>query len=454
MSRVAKYLKNCNMVYHTTFDPMKPGAVRIHMIPPKKLKPGYPWVVILNGYSVLPLQTSWAVLLIEFIKEYNKTDGKNISDDEILKINKTVISNVQDIFPLATEEILNKDLKTIIRTLKDVAVGVEPNTSIGYLTLAKYAKFMKAPHRMDLMISAMEKDGKWNCNAKCLHCYATGEKLASVKELDTASWKTIIDKCKDACISQLTFTGGEPTRRKDLVELVEYSSWFVTRVNTNGILMTKELAEKLYKASLDSLQITFYSNDSAIHNILVGGNHYDETLQGIKNALAAGLNVSINTPLCSLNKNYLDTIKFLHSLGVTYFSCSGLIITGQATQEKSSQTRLDKTELLDILKEVYNYTKENGLEIAFTSPGFIDAEDLKEMNMVVPSCGACLSNMAVAPDGEVIPCQSWLYEEGLGNLLTSNFNTIWQNDKCRIIRNKSVKDTEICPLSIRNGVNC
>lgn len=49
----------------------------------------------------------------------------------------------------------------------------------------------------------------------------------------------IIDKCKDAMIPQITFTGGEPTLRSDLVELVNYSSWFVTRLNTNGVLLTK-----------------------------------------------------------------------------------------------------------------------------------------------------------------------------------------------------------------------
>ena len=40
---------------------------------------------------------------------------------------------------------------------------------------------------------------------------------------------------------------------------------------------------------------------------LVGVDGYNDTLNGIKNALAAGLNVSLNTPLCSLNRDYLST---------------------------------------------------------------------------------------------------------------------------------------------------
>jgi len=42
-----------------------------------------------------------------------------------------------------------------------------------------------------------------------------------------------------------------------------------------------------------------------------------------------------------------------------------------------------------------------------------------------PSCGAALSNMAIAPDGRVIPCQSWLNSEAsLGNILEDDFSNI------------------------------
>ena len=75
---------------------------------------------------------------------------------------------------------------------------------------------------MDLMVSSMTKqDGAWNCNLKCLHCYAAGQPQAVVRELDAAQWKKIIDRLRSAGVPQLTFTGGEPTMRPDLVELVD-----------------------------------------------------------------------------------------------------------------------------------------------------------------------------------------------------------------------------------------
>lgn len=119
--------------------------------------------------------------------------------------------------------------------------GKHEEGEIASITIGEYAKFMTAPHRIDLLISSMQKGENWNCNQKCIHCYAAGQKQACSTELSTEEWKKIIDKCKEANIPQITFTGGEPTIREDLVELVEYSKWFVTRINTNRSTFNKGL---------------------------------------------------------------------------------------------------------------------------------------------------------------------------------------------------------------------
>jgi MoaA/NifB/PqqE/SkfB family radical SAM enzyme len=332
----------------------------------------------------------------------------------------------------------------------DVAYGKEPSESIGYMTLGEYAPFMTAPHRMDLMVSAMTRDGHWNCNQKCLHCYAAGQIHSETPELSTEEWKKIIDQCRRIGIPQLTFTGGEPTMRKDLPELIEYSKWFVTRLNTNGVNLTSTLCEKLYQASLDSVQITLYSANEKEHNTLVGANNFKHTVEGIKNAVAAGLNISINTPLCSGNVNYVETLKFINSLGVKYVSCSGLIVTGNACRDISQCTQLSEEELFSILDKATKYCAEHHIEISFTSPGWVSEDKLNYLGLSIPTCGACLSNMAITPSGGVVPCQSWLSDKILGNILTDPWKNIWDSDQCTHIRKYSSDMHYDCPLNREN----
>lgn len=442
------YKENLNEVLHTNFNPYTPGVVRIHLVPAKYNPFGAePSVVILNGKDILPINLSWTILLAIFIKEVNSFKGKEITDEELEKVVAKTVNKALEIYRKPGRIQLKEDLNRILSVFMDISEGREPKEKIGQLSIGQYASRMRAPHRMDLMISSMTKNGNWNCNQKCLHCYAAGQEYSDKKELSTDEWKRVIDKCKKVCIPQLTFTGGEPTIREDLVELIDYSRWFVTRLNTNGVLLTKELCKKLYEASLDSVQVTFYSSNPEEHNKLVGANNFEKTVQGIENAMEAGLAISVNTPLCSINKNYVETLKFLHEMGVKYVTCSGLIVTGNATKDESKETSLSEDELYDILKQAKRYTDDNLMEIAFTSPGWIEANKLKEIGLNVPTCGACLSNMAIAPDGEVVPCQSWLGKNaGLGNMINCDWYSIWNSSMCKKKRIYSAKNTGKCPL--------
>ena len=452
-ARERKYAEShFNEVLHTTLNPEGPGVVRIHLVPPVR-KDGEiaPSVVIINGQDVIPVNRSWSILLAEFIEEVNRYSGREISDEEAKGIVDSTCAAVKKIYPLVSKKRLQNDIHTIMTTFKQIAYGEQVDQAIGYLNIGEYAPYMRAPHRMDLIVSAMTKDGKWHCNQNCVHCYAAGQKQAEEKELSTTEWKEIIDKCRKAGIPQVTFTGGEPTMREDLPELIDHAKWFITRLNTNGVKLTREYCEALKKVSLDSMQITFYSSDEDIHNQLVGAPRYQDTVAGIENALAAGLNISINTPLCTLNRNYLDTLKFLKEKGVIYVTCSGLITTGAATTEKSESLQLTNAQVRDILKECVQYCFSNGMEISFTSPGWVDDEFCKELGISTPNCGACLSNMAVTPGGNVVPCQSWLSGQTLGNMLKDDWDVIWNGSVCKERREFSSWMRCECPLRIPAG---
>ena len=448
LNKLAQYREYKSGVKHCTFNPDGPGVVRIHLIPPKFSLFGNPsYILILNGYYLLPLGYSWAVMLSQFMKKVNDYDGKPISDEDYDIIFNEAVERTHRIYTTSRKTDIAEDLAYMLDIIFAVARGENPDVDIEKMSMRSYAKNMVAPHRVDLMVSAMTDEcGKWKCNQKCKFCYAAGEELSAGKELTTDEWKEAIDKLKDAGVPMVTFTGGEPTLRDDICELVDYAKWFVTRLNTNGVLLTKELSARLKAASLDSVQVTLYSHNAEIHNSLVGSEHHCDTVEGIKNAVEAGLDISVNTPLCKKNCDYLDTLKFVHSLGVRFVTVSGLICTGTAENNHTSYD-LSENELYDIVKSAKEYCNENGMEMDFTSPGLIEKSKLEDLNMNVPSCGACLSNMAISPDGTVIPCQSWLNKNaGLGNILTDKFKSIWNNEFCVKLRGMSDDEALSCPF--------
>lgn len=436
---------------HITLDPKGPGVVRIHMIPPRTESPEDPFLLLLNGAQLVPLTLSWAVLLANFMDRLEPFSGCEISEGDWAGMVRGAVDETHRTYPRTDRALLQEDLELMLRSLVAIAQGREPDVAVGALTLGEYADKMSAPHRMDLMVSAMTRGGAWHCNQKCLHCYAAGQPMGESRELTTAEWKDVLARLRAANIPQVTFTGGEPTLRDDLVELVDAAQWFVTRLNTNGRLLTPQLCRALAEASLDSVQVTLYAADAEAHNALVGAPGFDETVRGIRNAVDAGLIVSVNTPLCSLNRDYAATLRFAAALGVRYATCSGLIPSGGAEGAESRATRLSAEELTEILQSAVAAAHELSMELDFTSPGWLPEQTLRALGLhLIPSCGACLSNMAVAPDGTVIPCQSWLGGTALGNILTDDWPAIWDGEACRAIRAESAKMEHICQLQTGN----
>lgn len=452
---IAQYKETKKGISHCTFNPEGPGVVRIHLVPPKfRLFGDRTYIVLLNGYYMLPLGYSWALLLSNFMKEVNAFNSKPITESDEERIFKNTVRKIISVYPSMSKEDIEEDLEFILRVLFAVARGVDPEIEIEKLSLRQYGKNMTAPHRMDLLVSAMtDADGKWQCNQKCTFCYAAGQCKSNTKELGTEEWKKVIDKLYKANVPMVTFTGGEPTMRGDIASLVAYAEKMVTRLNTNGINLTPDLVKELKKAGLDSVQVTLYSHDENIHNSLVGCEHFKDTVEGIKNAVKAGLDVSVNTPLCKKNEDYLKTLEFIKSLGVSFVTISGLICTGMA-EINHEEYDLSEDELFGIVKEAKMFCTLNEMEIDFTSPGLISKEKLEAIGVNVPMCGAALSNMAIAPDGTVVPCQSWLNSDAdLGNILTDKFSEIWKNEKCLELRKMTDEEALNCPFRMKCGVN-
>jgi len=452
-NKIAQYRAYKNGVSHCTFNPAGPGVVRIHLVPPKfRLFRSSAYIVILNGYYLLPLGYSWALLLSRFMEEVNQFDGKPISESDEQAIVERTVRYMRKVYPTVPKANIEEDLDALLDVLFAVARGNDPQIQIEKLSIRAYRDNMTAPHRMDLMVSAMTDIwGKWQCNQKCVFCYAAGQEMGKTREMTTDQWKQAIDRLAAASVPMVTFTGGEPTQRADIAELVGYAKRMVTRLNTNGVNLTPELVQQLKGAGLDSVQVTLYSHDEAVHNALVGCSHFADTIQGIRNAVEAGLDISINTPLCQKNADYENTLALIHSLGVRFVTVSGLICTGMAGINHAEYD-LSPDALFAIVETAKAFCDSHAMEMDFTSPGLIDAQKLDAFGMHVPMCGACLSNMAIAPDGSVVPCQSWLgADASLGNILTDPFKKIWNQPMCKNLRDLSEEQALSCPFRTQKG---
>lgn len=441
-------------VEHVTLDPEGQNSVRLHLHPAFKKGPA---ILYINGQTLLPVAYGKAILLRVFMQELKKMyqPGEESSEAGMEKVLHSVQERMMGLFPeVKAVGTFISDLGWLQELIFAVARGEWPEELEQYkMSMEEYAPFMTAPFRMDLAVMPMRIGGTWVCNNGCPACYANAGTVMQVAEdqmLSTEEWKKVLYILWEAGTSQVSFTGGEATERSDLVELILYAQEFTTRLNTNGRNLTAELCCQLVRALLDVAQITVYATDAQVHNALVGRSEEDalgETLAGIRNALDAGLEVSVNIPLVEMNVGLLSkTVEDLSAMGVRYFTCSGLLPAGGAKKMLATGRAVTQEALFEALSEAMQTAARLNVELDFTSPGVLDEAQLQSLGLRIPICGACLGNMAIGPDGSVLPCQSWVHERVLGNILETPWPEIWNSPACQQIR-QSAANKNVCSLA-------
>ncbi len=305
--------------------------------------------------------------------------------------------------------------------------GACPICELELETTAPFSDRPSAPYRMDLAIT-------YRCQNDCAHCYNARPRQQA--ELSTAQWKQILDHLWQIGIPHIVFTGGEPTLRKDLPELVAHAehNGQITGLNTNGrLLKDPAYVEALVAAGLDHVQITLESHDAAIHDTMVRRTGaWEETVAGVKNALASRLFVMTNTTMLRDNAPYLqDTLRFLAELGVPTVGLNALIYSGHGASVGTGLAESSLPPLLDIARAA---THRSGQRLIWYTPTQYCHFDPIQLELGVKGCTAALYNMCIEPDGSAIPCQS--YYQSLGNMLTDPWESIWNHDLAVSLRER------------------
>jgi len=232
-------------------------------------------------------------------------------------------------------------------------------------------------------------------------------------------------------VPTISFTGGEPTLRRDLPEFVAYAKGRGMRVNliTNGIRCARrEYVAALQEAGLDSAQVSLEAADAATHDAItkVPGS-FERSVRGVRNLRAAGIHTHTNTTICPENKHcVIDLVDFAaEELGSEYLSMNMVIRTGAAVSADNGAGIIEYTEISDLLPPIIERARERGLRLVWYSPVPYCLFNPVLAGIGSNSCAAADGLLSVGPSGEVLPCSS--FEEGIGNLLRQSFDEVWNS---------------------------
>ena len=359
-------------VYHMKASPGSSIPFRLHL----RVEHGDRSILIVNAATVLhlnPTATAHALQLVQ---------GATEEDAAAAIAQRYNVSRKQA-----------RDDHTALRE-KILTLATNPDVDpVLYLNLERarpYEGTPTAPYRIDLALTyATDPDGKYDPLVR--------ERVD--QELSTAEWKQILDHSWDAGIPHVTFTGGEPTRREDLLDLIRHAEQLgqVTGLITEGRkLADPAFVRELQKAGLD-------------HFLIVHLPDVPANLEGIKNALASDVYTAIHLTLDPESVPEFEThLSRLRDLGVPAVSLSAPSTEGA---------------LGEALTQASDFATNIGLQLLWDLPApySVNHPIAIEIEEAQPQ-GAGRAWLYVEPDGDVLPAQG--INDVLGNMLTDPWTSI------------------------------
>jgi MoaA/NifB/PqqE/SkfB family radical SAM enzyme len=215
----------------------------------------------------------------------------------------------------------------------------------------------------------------------------------------------IIDKSWQVGIPHLIFTGGEPTLRDDLLDILAHAeiNGQVTGLLTNGLrLADSAYFEQLVRTGLD-------------HVMVVLNPDLKQSWQALEDICRDDLFTAVHLTITPQNKakipGWIIHLADMKANGLSLSASESSLATNlAAAREQSANLGL---ELVWDLPVPYSSVNPVSLEIAAGE----HTEELK-------SEGAGKAWLYIEPDGDVLPAQG--INTVLGNLLTDPWESIWK----------------------------
>lgn len=270
---------------------------------------------------------------------------------------------------------------------------LDPETYLGFERVVPYSQSLSAPYRLDCALTYRLAPGS-------PADLAPTDRVK--RELSTDEWKAILDKAWTAGIPHVVFTGGEPTLRDDLPELI-------AKAEANG-QVSGLISDCLRMVDVDYLSTLL---QTGLDHLLMMLNPENELAwQALVYLMRADLFVVVHLTLTAANAPQAgEILDKLVKMGVKTLSLSaaGPDLAKDLARTRELATLRGLTLVWD-LPVPYSASHPLALELAG------EGEKLPE--------GAGKAWLYVEPDGDVLPAQG--VTTVLGNLLADEWSTIWK----------------------------
>jgi len=377
-NRLAEQLTNIKPLpegtHHIQVTPEDGDPYRLHL----RMGKNGSGTLILNASTILHLNPTATEYAYHFIKGTPPEEAaKEIS--KRYRISKGV----------ALEDY--QDFLDRIHTLIDMP-DLDPISYLNFERVAPHSADLTAPVRLDCALT-------YKLPPKTKADYAPTKRVD--RELTTEEWGQILDTAWQAGIPHVTFTGGEPTLREDLPDLIAHAekNGQVCGLLTDGL----KLAKKSYLHTL--------LNTGLDHLLFLLQPDNQDSWKALETIMPEDLFTTVHI---TINKKTLKTIdKTLEKL-------AKLEVT-------SLSLGLAEPSIAEAMDAVRNKAANLGMQLAFDLPVPYSADNpvaFETADDHLPS-GAGKTWLYVEPDGDVLPAQG-MADQVLGNFLQDSWDTIYK----------------------------
>lgn len=268
------------------------------------------------------------------------------------------------------------------------------------------------------------------CPLQCPYCSNPVELVRVGQELATDDWKRVLDQAARLGVLQVHFSGGEPTARPDLVELVAHAeaAGLYSNLITSGVLLTQTLVAALADAGLAHVQLSVQGAEPGLADRVAGyrGGHAKK-LAAARLIRAADLPLTLNAVVHRQNLDQLaDLIALAVELGAERLEVAHVQYYGWALRNRAAfMPTVAQIDAATATVEAARERLKGRLVIDYVVPDYY-AETPK----------ACMSGwgrrfLNVTPEGKVLPCHA---AESIAGL---DFDSVRERDLAWIWHNSA-----------------